>query len=84
MLVLLIFGWTGGKALVATSYSGAKEKVHRPKHDEPEATARAGMRDEASLRTQRSDGCGDKRDAWPAQHRESDDDVTRSRKGAGL
>ena len=42
VLVLLIFGWTGGKALVATSYSGAKEKVHRPKHDEPEATGAGG------------------------------------------
>ena len=31
VLVLLIFGWTGGKALVSTSYSGAKEKVHKPK-----------------------------------------------------
>ena len=38
VLVLLIFGWTGGKALVATSYGGAKEKVHRPKHDAPEPT----------------------------------------------
>ena len=31
-------GWTGGKALVSTSYSGAKEKVHKPKPDEHEAT----------------------------------------------
>jgi uncharacterized membrane protein YbhN (UPF0104 family) len=31
ILVLLIFGWTGGKALVETSYSGAKEKVHSKK-----------------------------------------------------
>jgi uncharacterized membrane protein YbhN (UPF0104 family) len=38
VLVLLIFGWTGGKALVASSYSGAKEKVHKPKHDKPDAT----------------------------------------------
>ncbi len=42
VLVLLIFGWTGGKALVSTSYSGAKEKVHKPKHDEPEATGAGG------------------------------------------
>jgi uncharacterized membrane protein YbhN (UPF0104 family) len=32
ILVLLIFGWTGGKALVESSYSGAKKKVHGKKH----------------------------------------------------
>ena len=42
VLVLLIFGWTGGKALVSTSYSGAKEKVHKKKHDKPEATGAGG------------------------------------------
>jgi hypothetical protein len=35
--VLLIFGWTGGKALVETSYSGAKEKVHSKKKRGDEA-----------------------------------------------
>ena len=42
VLVLLIFGWTGGKALVSTSYSGAKEKVHKKKHDKSEATGAGG------------------------------------------
>ena len=33
VLVILVFGWTGGKALVGSSYTGAKEKVHKPKDD---------------------------------------------------
>jgi uncharacterized membrane protein YbhN (UPF0104 family) len=37
ILVLLIFGWTGGKALVESSYSGAKEKVHSKKQNGDEA-----------------------------------------------
>ena len=27
MLVVIVFGWTGGKQLVSTSYTGAKEQV---------------------------------------------------------
>jgi uncharacterized membrane protein YbhN (UPF0104 family) len=31
LLVVLVFGWSGGKILVESSYAGAKEKVHRKK-----------------------------------------------------
>ena len=31
ILVVLVFGWTGGKALVTTSYAGAKEQVAEQK-----------------------------------------------------
>lgn len=31
ILVILVFGWTGGKALVSTSYEGAKEQVAEQK-----------------------------------------------------
>jgi uncharacterized membrane protein YbhN (UPF0104 family) len=31
VLVVLVFGWTGGKALVEDSYAGAKKKVHKKK-----------------------------------------------------
>jgi uncharacterized membrane protein YbhN (UPF0104 family) len=31
VLVIVIFGWTGGRALVHDSYAGAKEKVHKKK-----------------------------------------------------
>ena len=27
MLVVIVFGWSGGKLLVSTSYAGAKEEV---------------------------------------------------------
>jgi uncharacterized membrane protein YbhN (UPF0104 family) len=43
ILVLLIFGWTGGKALIGTSYSGAKEKVHsKKKKQDPDEAAPPG------------------------------------------
>jgi hypothetical protein len=29
VLVVVVFGWTGGKLLVSESYAGAKEKVKR-------------------------------------------------------
>lgn len=32
--VLAVFGWTGGKALVESSYSGAKDKVQKKKPDD--------------------------------------------------
>jgi hypothetical protein len=31
ILVVLVFGWTGGRALVTTSYAGAKEQVAEQK-----------------------------------------------------
>jgi hypothetical protein len=31
VLVIFVFGWTGGRALVHDSYAGAKEKVHKKK-----------------------------------------------------
>ena len=31
VLVIAVFGWTGGRALVHDSYAGAKEKVHKRK-----------------------------------------------------
>jgi uncharacterized membrane protein YbhN (UPF0104 family) len=31
ILVIAVFGWTGGRALIHDSYAGAKEKVHKKK-----------------------------------------------------
>jgi len=31
VLVIAVFGWTGGRALVHDSYAGAKEKIHKKK-----------------------------------------------------
>jgi uncharacterized membrane protein YbhN (UPF0104 family) len=42
ILVLVVFGWTGGKALVESSYSGAKKKVHAKKADSGEAARADG------------------------------------------
>jgi len=42
VLVLLIFGWTGGKALVGNSYGGAKEKAHRKKKTGGDSDASPG------------------------------------------
>lgn len=33
ILVVVVFGWTGGKALVESSYKGAKTKVHTKRSD---------------------------------------------------
>ena len=42
-LVLLIFGWTGGKALVSTSYSGAKKRCTNRSTTGPRRRRQAGM-----------------------------------------
>ena len=49
VLVVVVFGWTGGKALVSTSYSDAKVKVTNRNTTNPRQRARAEVRDEASV-----------------------------------
>jgi len=40
VLVLLIFGWTGGKSLVEQSYHGAKEQAAEKKKEKKEKKSR--------------------------------------------
>jgi len=54
LLVILVFGWTGGKQLVSTSYAGAKEQVserkeeHSRKKAEKKAAKQAAKDDQPS------------------------------------
>ena len=49
-MVVWVFGWTGGKQLVGTSYTGAKEKAaeqsaaHKARKEEKKAARRSGAR----------------------------------------
>ena len=53
VMVIVVFGWTGGKQLVSDSYSGAKEQVaeRRKKHDEKKAAENTGNASESSGET---------------------------------
>jgi uncharacterized membrane protein YbhN (UPF0104 family) len=68
VLVVCVFGWTGGKTLITESYTGAKEKVADQK------TQRAEKK--AAKREARDEEAHGLREHLPHRHHDSDDPPT--------